>query len=712
MDHADIYKDDSLVGTLWYINHSSELTLGGHGAGSAANQFNNPDGLFVDTALAIYVSDAANNRVLKFDNMTTTGVMVAGGNGAGNAANQLNNPGGIYVDVNANVYVVDRGNNRIQKWAPGAAAGVTVAGGNGAGAGLNQLDGPVGLYVDVNGNIYVADQNNNRIQKWAPGAASGVTVAGGNGAGAAANQFNGPVGVSVDATGNIYVADENNNRIQKWAPGATSGVTVAGGNGVGAGASQLDGPDALFMDAAGDIYVSDINNNRIQEWTPGSTRGITVAGGNVPNYSGSAFNHPTAVFVDAVGRITVALAGTANSVQRWGYAAVPFFSPDYDPELTGNGSYTAVVTDIYGCTANTNPVQVTDYVMPSVLISTDTTTISLCTTAVFTAMPNYPGPMPVFQWAVNGVPAGANNPSFSTNILQNGDTVTCLLTSNDSCLVTQTVTSNTIHMTVVNVNPPTIRISESTNGVCEGTPVDFVAAVTNGNADPVFQWRVDNINEGTNSPNYSSSNLKNGDLISCSITDDSSCVLANSNSITMIINSAPVIAPNQSFTYTPGKSLVLDPVVSGDVVKYLWTPAEGLSSDTIQNPNASPSKTTDYKLTVTASDGCHASGDILVKVFTKISIPNVFSPNGDGKNDIFYVLGNLAGAIVQDFSVFDRWGERVFHVNDIYPGDPAYGWNGYYKGLPAVPGTYVYIITIKLSDNSTQVYKGTVILIR
>ena len=712
MDHADIYKDDSLVGTLWYINHSSELVLGGNGAGNAANQFNNPDGLFVDTALAIYVSDAANNRVLKFDNMTSSGVTVAGGNGAGNAANQLSNPGGIYVDVNANVYVVDRGNNRVQKWASGAMTGVTVAGGNGTGAGLNQLDGPMGLYVDVNGNIYVADENNNRIQKWAPGATSGVTIAGGNGAGAASNQFNGAAGVSVDATGNIYVADQNNNRIQKWAPGAVAGVTVAGGNGAGVAANQLDGPDALFLDTAGDIYVSDFNNNRIQEWTPGSTRGITVAGGNVPNYSGSAFTYPTAVFLDAVGRIVVALAGTANSVQRWGYAAFSTFTPDYDPESSGNGSYTAVVADIYGCTATTNAVQVTDFVMPSIVISTDTTTITPCTTAAFTATPTYPGPMPVYQWAVNGIPEGANSPFFSTNSLQNGDTVTCLLTSNDSCLLIQAVTSNTIHMSVVDVHPPTIHISESANGVCEGTSVEFVAAVTNGNADQVFQWRVDNINEGSNSASYTSSHLKNGDSIICILTNDSACQLAISNSITMMISPVPSIAPNQTFTYTPGKLLVLNPIMSGDIVKYLWTPDDGLSNDSIQNPGASPSRTTVYKLMVTSSDGCQTTGDILVKVFTKISVPNVFSPNGDGKNDVFYVLGGTAAGMVQDFSVFDRWGERLFHVSDISPGDPAFGWDGNFKGLPAVPGTYVYIITIKLSDNSTQVYKGTVILIR
>jgi hypothetical protein len=54
MDQAAIYKDNVLIDTIPYIIHGGELILGGHGAGAAANQFNNPDGIFVDTDLAIY----------------------------------------------------------------------------------------------------------------------------------------------------------------------------------------------------------------------------------------------------------------------------------------------------------------------------------------------------------------------------------------------------------------------------------------------------------------------------------------------------------------------------------------------------------------------------------------------------------------------------------------------------------------------------------
>jgi DNA-binding beta-propeller fold protein YncE len=204
--------------------------------------------------------------------ITTPGVTVAGGNGAGSAANQLNEPGngnspaGVSVDSSGDVYVVDNGNNRVQEWAPGATAGVTVAGGNGAGSAANQLSFPGGIFVDSSGNLYVADTGyaifppqNNRVQEWTPGATSGVTVAGGNGAGSAADQLSYPTDVFVDGAGNIYVEDSGNNRVQKFAPPAppttsvllpSKGATLSGGTWLDAGASSPIGVSSVTFEVS------------------------------------------------------------------------------------------------------------------------------------------------------------------------------------------------------------------------------------------------------------------------------------------------------------------------------------------------------------------------------------------------------------------------------------------------------------------------------
>jgi gliding motility-associated-like protein len=132
----------------------------------------------------------------------------------------------------------------------------------------------------------------------------------------------------------------------------------------------------------------------------------------------------------------------------------------------------------------------------------------------------------------------------------------------------------------------------------------------------------------------------------------------------------------------------------------------------IANPIANPQRSTEYMLKVVSGEGCTASGVITVKVYSDIRIPGAFSPNGDAKNDVFYILGAPQGSTIRNFAVFDRWGMKVFGVNEVVPGDPSFGWNGYFKGMPAAAGTYVYTFSVTLAGGEQQIYKGTVILLR
>jgi gliding motility-associated-like protein len=107
-----------------------------------------------------------------------------------------------------------------------------------------------------------------------------------------------------------------------------------------------------------------------------------------------------------------------------------------------------------------------------------------------------------------------------------------------------------------------------------------------------------------------------------------------------------------------------------------------------------------------------ASAVILVNVYTPISIPGAFTPNGDGHNDLFYVLGGPVNSQVEEFAVFNRGGAEVFHVHHVAPGDPTFAWNGSFHGSPAPTGTYVYFVVMQFANGSRQVYKGTVVLVR
>jgi len=86
-------------------------------------------------------------------------------------------------------------------------------------------------------------------------------------------------------------------------------------------------------------------------------------------------------------------------------------------------------------------------------------------------------------------------------------------------------------------------------------------------------------------------------------------------------------------------------------------------------------------------------------------VPSGFSPNGDGKNDLFRVA-NLTFQNIQEFKVLNRWGQEIFSANDNR------GWNGTFKGKPQDPATYFYLIRVAYPDGSTKLFKGDVILVR
>lgn len=183
------------------------------------NQINICYGVYVDSNGTVYYSDYTNNRVMKQLNTSSTGVIIAGNNGAGSGANQFNGPMGIYIDVNNRsiIYVVDSSNHRVQRWVIGGSSGTTVAGGNSNGVALNQLSSPRAVICDSYGNLYISDTNNHRIVMWASGATVGILIAGTSGVpGSTATTLKYPNGITFDANKNLYVADSNNFRVQKY----------------------------------------------------------------------------------------------------------------------------------------------------------------------------------------------------------------------------------------------------------------------------------------------------------------------------------------------------------------------------------------------------------------------------------------------------------------------------------------------------------------
>jgi len=209
-------------------------TLAGSGAASFADTniaagikagFNNPGGIAVDSAGNLFVADSTNHRIRKIDpngNVTTlAGSGTAGYSDATGTAAQFNNPQGVAVDSAGNVYIADTGNHRIRKISPlgvvGTLAGTGAASfANGAGN-TSTFNSPQGVAVDSDGVVYVADTTNQRIRKIIT--VSGVTTVStlsGDGTyefkdGPGINaKFRAPCGLAVGPDKTVYVADTYN----------------------------------------------------------------------------------------------------------------------------------------------------------------------------------------------------------------------------------------------------------------------------------------------------------------------------------------------------------------------------------------------------------------------------------------------------------------------------------------------------------------------
>ena len=129
---------------------------------------------------------------------------------------------------------------------------------------------------------------------------------------------------------------------------------------------------------------------------------------------------------------------------------------------------------------------------------------------------------------------------------------------------------------------------------------------------------------------------------------------------------------------------------------------------------ASPYQTTTYSCIASNGGSCVARDEITIIVIcgnNNVFIPNTFSPNGDGMNDIFYPSGSGLFK-VKSFRVFSRWGQLVFERVNTTPNNPGAGWNGFYNGKPLASDVYVYIIEILCENNITMPFKGSITLLK
>lgn len=256
-----------------------------------------------------------------------------------------------------------------------------------------------------------------------------------------------------------------------------------------------------------------------------------------------------------------------------------------NPALLNGDVVTCVLTSNASCvsspfaTSNAVTITVNPLLKPTVSIAATATTFCAGTMVTFTAAPVNAGMAPAYQWKVNGNNIGTNAPTHTSNALASGDIVTTVLTSNAACALPSTATSNNIIVSVTATVTPSVNITSSANAVCQGTTVIFNATATNGGTTPVYQWKINGANAGTNSPTFSSSTLANNDKVGCVLTSSITCVTAaavSSNVITISVN-APltpsIVITTAAAEVCQGASVIFTAMVAnaGTSPAYQWT---------------------------------------------------------------------------------------------------------------------------------------------
>ena len=167
-----------------------------------------------------------------------------------------------------------------------------------------------------------------------------------------------------------------------------------------------------------------------------------------------------------------------------------------------------------------------------------------------------------------------------------------------------------------------------------------------------------------------------------------------------------------------GDSARLNPLITSalPIDSVSWTPKTFLSfrSDPLR-PFTRPLDDITYKLTIVDVNGCSTSESLFVELDRNrnVFIPNIFTPNGDDRNDYFGVFNGVGVKMINFVRIFDRWGEMMFTKNKILPGtDISQGWDGTFRGRVVDNGVYVYIIEVEFEDGQKLLYRGDVTVAR
>ncbi len=332
-----------------------------------------------------------------------------------------------------------------------------------------------------------------------------------------------------------------------------------------------------------------------------------------------------------------------------------------DISLTSDGKYWLTVTN-NGCQgSDTMLVRVT--ADPQINAGTDTTICQQHPLIIGDSVPEA-----IYTW----------NTGSSSSHIEVSATGQYILTVNlHGCLAGDTVN-------IIAMPPPEADLGNDQH-ICSGDTIIISAGNTPGNT---YLW-----NTGAKSERIT---VTEAGIYTVTVTSEYSCT--SSDTLSVLALHMPEVRLGEDTTLCMGNALLLYPY-SAHVDSLIWSDGSRSSEITV---------TASSIYTVTGYNSCGTDSDEInvAIIFCDIMVPNAFTPNKDGLNDIFRVLGTLEMADDFSMSIYNRWGQCVYTSNDKYAG-----WDGMYKGSASPSGTYAYMVHFRINQEK-QLLKGNFHLIR
>ncbi len=434
--------------------------------------------------------------------------------------------------------------------------------------------------------------------------------------------------------------------------------------------SPLGGTAASAISLSAGTYtctVKDANGcQQIQTVTITQPAVITASSTSTPASCGSSNGTATASITGGVGPYTYSWTPAGGSAATT--SGIPA------------GNYNCAVTDANGCTSGV-AVSVNSNGGPALAIASQTNLLCNGGSTGNATISATGGTAPfTFSWS----PSGGNSATATSLAV---GTYTCTVTDAGGCEQIQTVTIT---------QPGALSVTTSSIASCTGHDGSATALASGGTGVFTYSWSPSG---GTG---LHAIGLGPG-TYTCLITDANGCTRAST--VTVQADTIPVVTVSPDVTISLGSSTTLQGSGTGS---YLWMPSTGLSCSSCPNPTAAPTNTTTYCLAITGFSGCRDSACVKVTVDLTCGeafVPNFFSPNGDGVNDLLCVYGSCIQEL--SFSIYDRWGEKVFETKD-----PGFCWDGTFRGQSMNTAVFAYYLQATLRNGQTVTGKGNISLVR